>query len=206
MIPLPSRHLLITVAIIVVSFFLLLWANERYSSYISSRDTTAETEWLAAKENWKRVHAKIKEVTAAAARADTVILREKARSASALRYADSLRRVRATIPEPVFSDSTNPVWRRLYFSALGEADSLRAVHNHDAAALAASEFSRDSLRAVLLLADTAGTRVVDKGQRLIDVKTCKVLWLIACPSRRVVAVASGVLGLAAGVYVERQRK
>jgi hypothetical protein len=206
MIPLPSRHLLVTVAIVITSFFLLLWANERFDSWIQARDTAAEREWNSAKENWSRVHAKIKTVTEAAARADTVIAREKARSASALAYADSMRRVRATIPEPVFSDSTNPVWRRLYFNSLAEADSLRAVHTHDTAALAASQFSRDSLRAVLLLADTAGTRVVNSGQRLIDVRTCKVLWFIDCPSRRVVAVVSTAFGLAAGAYVEAHRK
>lgn len=205
MITLPSRHLVITVVIVVASFFLLLWANERYSAYVSARDTVAEKDWLAAKKNWEKVHARILTTLAAAAKADTVIASERAKAGRALAVADSLRRERNWTPPPVFTDSTNPRWRGLYYSALGEIVQLRLTVHSDTLALNAAMFSRDSLRAVLLVADTAGTKVATTGQKLIDARTCKVLWLISCPSRRVVAVTSGVLGLAAGAYIERQR-
>jgi hypothetical protein len=204
MIPIPSRHLLITLAIVAASFFLLLWANERYDSYVSARESRAETEWKAAKKNWELVHKRIKTTLAEVAHADSLITIERGKSSRAMRVADSLRRARAWIPVPEYADSTNPRWRALYFSAAREADSLRSVHHYDSTALFGALTSRDSLRAVLLSADTAGTRVVASGQKLIDAKSCKILWLIECPSRRVVAVVSGAIGLAAGAYVERQ--
>jgi hypothetical protein len=203
MIPLPSKHLLITVVIVISSFFLLLWANERYSAYVAARDSRAEVEWNSAKENWKKVHQKISATLASAARADTIIRIEHIRAASALRVADSLRSARETVPLP--TDSVSPRWRPLYYSALAEANSLRTVVRSDTVALRASEFSRDSLRAVLLLADTAGTKAVTAGQTLIDVRTCKVFWVIKCPSRKVVAVGGLAVGALSGAYVARHR-
>jgi hypothetical protein len=192
----PSRHLLITVAIVIGSFFLLLWANERYSSYISARDSRAEVEWNAAKKNWQKVHTRIVETI------HRTIDSARAIARSAIEEANRIRASRPAAPAP--TDSTNPRWQHLYLSAMVENDSLRSAHRADSTALVASQWARDSLRAVLLTTDTAGTRLVNTGQRLIDARTCKVLWIISCPSRRVVAVVSGAIGLAAGVYIGRQ--
>jgi hypothetical protein len=198
----PSRHLLITVAIVIGSFFLLLWANERYSSYISARDSRAEVEWNAAKKNWQKVHTRIVETIQRDSAASRTIDSARAIARSAIAEANRIRTSRPAAPAP--TDSTNPRWQHLYLSAMVENDSLRSAHRADSTALVASQWARDSLRAVLLTTDTAGTRLVNTGQRLIDARTCKVLWIISCPSRRVVAVVSGAIGLAAGVYIGRQ--
>jgi hypothetical protein len=204
MIPLPSRHLLITVALVVAGFFVALWVNERIDSYNSKRETQAELNWEIAKDNWAKIHERIVATIRRDSLASKTIDSARAIARSALAEANRIRTIRERVPVPVYTDSTNPVWRTLYVSVKVENDSLRSVIRADSSALGAALWARDSLRAVLLTTDTAGTRAINAGQKLIDVRTCKVLWFIRCPSRKVVAVASGAIGLAAGVYVGRQ--
>lgn len=202
MIPLPSRHLLITVALVVAGFFAALWVNERIAAYNALRETQAELNWESAKDNWARVHSRIVDAIKRDSAASRTIDSARAIARSAIAEANRIRASRPAAPAP--TDSTNPRWQHLYLSALVENDSLRSAHAADTAALSAALWARDSLRAVLLTTDTAGTRAINAGQKLIDVRTCKVLWFIRCPSRTVVAVVTGGIGLAAGVYVGRQ--
>jgi len=203
---LPSKHLVVVVAVAFLAFFGFLYANSEYDKIMAGRDSAAERDWIAAKNNWKQLHTKTVAVIATIAQDSVTIQRERAKAGAALHVADSLRRLRTQTPPPVYADSTNPRWRGLYYGAVVEADSLRSVVKSDTVSLLGALSDVDKLRAQLLTVDTAGTRVVNTGQKLIDVRTCKILWLLDCPNRRVVAVGGVVLGAVAGAYLENRYK
>jgi hypothetical protein len=198
------RQLVITIGIIVAAFFLLLYINEQYSKYIGTRDTKAQLEWEAAMDNWAKVHARIAAAMKRDSAATRIIDSARVIAATAIAEANRIRIVRERIPVPATTDSTNPVWQRLYVSAKVENDSLRSAYTASQSALGAALWARDSLRAVLLTADTAGTRVVNAGATAIKASQCRVAWVIPCPSRRLAAVGGFVAG-AATVYVATRR-
>lgn len=199
------RQLIVTVSIIILAFFALLWANERWSAYISARESSAEAEWKKQVEIAAKTHTRIIASLQRDSAASRAIDSARSIARSAISEANRIRTIRVSVPVPAVTDSTNPKWQKLYGFAVIEIDSLRSVHRADSTALGTALWARDSLRAVLLAADTSLIALPKSGNQVIAAKTCKVLWLIACPSRRVVAVASAVGGALAGAYVARQR-
>jgi hypothetical protein len=198
-----AKHLIILVAVIVAAFFIALYANEQYSRYIDANQTRADVEWKAAMANWKKVHVRIVDAIARDSVATKVIDSARAIASTAIAEANRIRNSRPLAP--ALTDSTNPTWHRLYVSALAEDDSLRSAHRADSTALGAALWARDSLRAVLLTADTAGTRTVNAGATAIKASQCRVAWLFPCPSRRLAAVGGFVLGTVATIVVENSR-